>query len=154
MFTNLKFTAMKLPREIINGFLMSVCIGLFFLLMEMFKLSDNYYLRILNIVFVFYWVNQTIKQNLGDGKNGYLTNLISAGLTALFGVVISIGGLLFYVYNKGGSAYIAKLSEQFIFGGASVNEYCFGLLFEGLASSLIVVFITMQFWRGKTVLND
>lgn len=145
---------MKLPRELINGFLMSVSIALFFLLMEFLNLSDNYYLRILNLLFVFYWVNRTIKQNLMEGQNGYLSNLLSAGFTAIFGVVISIAGLLFYIYNKGGTQYINRLSEQFIFGGASVNEYCFGLLFEGLASSMIVVFISMQFWRNKTLLND
>lgn len=145
---------MKLPRELINGFLMSVSIALFFLLMELLNLSDNYYLRILNLLFVFYWVNRTIKQNLMEGQNGYLSNLLSAGFTAIFGVVISIAGLLFYIYNKGGTQYINRLSEQFIFGGASVNEYCFGLLFEGLASSIIVVFISMQFWRNKTLLND
>ncbi len=145
---------MKLPRELINGFLMSVSIALFFLLMELLNLSDNYYLRILNLLFVFYWVNRTIKQNLTEGQNGYLSNLLSAGFTAIFGVVISIAGLLFYIYNKGGTQYINRLSEQFIFGGASVNEYCFGLLFEGLASSMIVVFISMQFWRNKTLLND
>lgn len=145
---------MKLPRELVNGFLMSVSIALFFLLMEFLNLSDNYYLRILNLLFVFYWVNRTIKQNLMEGQNGYLSNLLSAGFTAIFGVVISIAGLLFYIYNKGGTQYINRLSEQFIFGGASVNEYCFGLLFEGLASSMIVVFISMQFWRNKTLLND
>jgi len=145
---------MKLPREHINGFLMSVSIALFFLLMELLNLSDNYYLRILNLLFVFYWVNRTIKQNLMEGQNGYLSNLLSAGFTAIFGVVISIAGLLFYIYNKGGTQYINRLSEQFIFGGASVNEYCFGLLFEGLASSMVVVFISMQFWRNKTLLND
>ena len=145
---------MKLPRELVNGFLMSVSIALFFLLMEFLNLSDNYYLRILNLLFVFYWVNRTIKQNLMEGQNGYLSNLLSAGFTATFGVVISIAGLLFYIYNKGGTQYINRLSEQFIFGGASVNEYCFGLLFEGLASSMIVVFISMQFWRNKTLLND
>lgn len=133
---------------------MSVSIALFFLLMELLNLSDNYYLRILNLLFVFYWVNRTIKQNLMEGQNGYLSNLLSAGFTAIFGVVISIAGLLFYIYNKGGTQYINRLSEQFIFGGASVNEYCFGLLFEGLASSMIVVFISMQFWRNKTLLND
>lgn len=145
---------MKLPRELVNGFLMSVSIALFFLLMEFLNLSDNYYLRILNLLFVFYWVNRTIKQNLTGGQNGYLSNLLSAGFTAIFGVIISIAGLLFYIYNKGGTQYINRLSEQFIFGGASVNEYCFGLLFEGLASSMIVVFISMQFWRNKTLLND
>ena len=133
---------------------MSVSIALFFLLMEFLNLSDNYYLRILNLLFVFYWVNRTIKQNLMEGQNGYLSNLLSAGFTAIFGVIISIAGLLFYIYNKGGTQYINRLSEQFIFGGASVNEYCFGLLFEGLASSMIVVFISMQFWRNKTLLND
>jgi hypothetical protein len=145
---------MKLPRELVNGISMSISIALFFLLMEFLKASDNYYLRILNLLFVFYWVNHTIKQNLMEGKNGYLTNLLSAGLTAVLGVVISVVGLLVYIYSKGGSAYISRLSEQFLFGGASVNEYCFGLLFEGLASSIIVVFITMQFWRNKTLLND
>ncbi len=145
---------MKLPRELVNGISMSISIALFFLLMEFLKASDNYYLRILNLLFVFYWVNHTIKQNLMEGKNGYLTNLLSAGLTAVLGVVISVVGLLVYIYSKGGSAYISRLSEQFLFGGVSVNEYCFGLLFEGLASSIIVVFITMQFWRNKTLLND
>jgi hypothetical protein len=145
---------MKLPRELINGFLMSVSIALFFLLMELLNLAGNYYLRILNLVFVFYWVNRTIKQILMEGQNGYFSNLLSAGFTAIFGVIISIAGLLFYIYSKGGTEYIEKLSEQFIFGGVSVNEYCFGLLFEGFASSMIVVFITMQFWKSKTLLDD
>jgi hypothetical protein len=144
---------MALPRELINGFLMSVSISIFFLLMEFFSLSDVYYLRILNLVFVFYFVNKTIKQNVQEARTDYLTNLFSAIFTAVFGVVFSIAGLLFYIYYKGGSSYINNLSEQFIFGGATVNEYCFGLMFEGLASSIIVVFITMQFWRNQTYLD-
>ena len=145
---------MKLPKEFINGIIIALGIAMFFLLMELLGLSNNYYLRVLNVLFVFYGVNRTVKQNLFEGKNGYLTNLLSAGFTALIGVSISIAGLLFYIYNKGGTVYINNLSEQFLFGGATVNEYCFGLLFEGLASSMIVVFITMQFWRSKTQLND
>lgn len=145
---------MKLQKELINGIVIAFGIAIYFLLMELLGLSNNYYLRVLNVLFVFYGVNRTVTQNIFEGKNGYLTNLLSAGFTALIGVLISISGLLFYIYSKGGTEYISNLSEQFLFGGATVNEYCFGLLFEGLASSMIVVFITMQFWRSKTQLND
>ena len=145
---------MKLPKELINGILIALGIAGYFLIMELLGLSNNYYLRVLNVLFVFFGVNRIVKQNILEGKSGYLTNLLSAGLTALIGVLISISGLLFYIYSKGGTEYISSLSEQFLFGGATVNEYCFGLLFEGLASSVIVVFITMQFWRSRTQLND
>ncbi|TDP58882.1 hypothetical protein [Flavobacterium dankookense] len=145
---------MKLPKELINGILIALGIAGFFLIMELLGLSNNYYLRVLNVLFVFYGVNRTIRQNIIEGKSGHLTNLLSAGFTALIGVSISIAGLLFYIYNKGGTAYINNLSEQFLFGGATVNEYCFGLLFEGLASSMIVIFITLQFWQSKTQLDE
>ncbi|WNM19810.1 hypothetical protein [Flavobacterium capsici] len=141
---------MKLPKELVNGFLIFLGISIFFLVMELLGLADNFYLRILNVLFVFYGVNKTIKQNISEGKTDYLANLISSGLTAFIGVLLSVLGLLFYIYYKGGDSYIEKLSEKFIFGGASVNEYCIGLLFEGLASGMIVVFITLQVWRGKT----
>lgn len=144
---------MKLSKELVNGFLIFAGIAIFFLAMELLGLANNFYLRFFNVLFVFYGVNRTIKQNIAEGKNDYLKNLLSAGLTALIGILISIFSLLFYIYYKGGDVYIANLSEKFLFGGASVNEYCIGLLFEGLASGMIIVFITMQVWRNKTVLD-
>lgn len=142
---------MKLSKELVNGFLIFAGISVFFLAMELFGLANNFYLRFFNLLFVFYGVNRTIKQNVSEGKNEYLKNLLSAGITAFIGIVLSVLGLLAYIYYKGGDSYITNLSEKFIFGGASVNEYCFGLLFEGLASGMIVVFITLQIWRGKTL---
>jgi hypothetical protein len=145
---------MKLPKEIINGILIFVGISAYFLLMNVLGLSDVFYLRILNILFVFYGANRTIKQNLEEGTNDYFKNLISLGLTVLTGVILSVLGLLFYIYYQGGDAYINRLSENFIFGGVSVNEYSIGILFEGLASGMIVVFITLQYYRSKTKLNS
>lgn len=142
---------MKLSKEFVNGFLIFAGISVFFLAMELFGLSNNFYLRFFNVLFVFFGVNRTIKQNVAEGKNEYLKNLLSGGFTALTGVLLSVISLLFYIYYKGGDAYIAKLSEKFLFGGASVNEYCIGLLFEGLASGMIIVYITLQIWRGKTL---
>ena len=142
---------MKLSKEFVNGFLIFAGISVFFLAMELFGLSNNFYLRFFNVLFVFFGVNRTIKQNVAKEKNEYLKNLLSGGFTALTGVLLSVISLLFYIYYKGGDAYIAKLSEKFLFGGASVNEYCIGLLFEGLASGMIIVYITLQIWRGKTL---
>jgi hypothetical protein len=142
---------MKLPKELVNGLLIFAGISLFFLLMKLIGQSNNYYLRILNVLFVFYGVNRTIKQNIAEGKDNYFTNLLSGGFTAFIGVFISVLSLTIYIYSKGGETYISNLSEKFLFAGTSVNAYCFGLLFEGLASGMIVVFITLQIWRSKTM---
>jgi hypothetical protein len=145
---------MKLQKEFTNGIIIFIGIALYFLIMEMLGFSKQYLLRVLNVVFVWYGVNRTIKSNMMEGKNGYLTNMLSAGLTAFIGVFLSICGLLALIYAKGGTNYISNLSHDFLFGGnPTVNEYCFSVLFEGLASAVIVVFIAMQYWRGKTVLE-
>lgn len=142
---------MKIQRVIVNGIIIFLGISAFFVVMELLGLSKNFYLRILNVLFVFYGVNKTIKENVAEGIDDYVTNLLSMGFTAMVGVVLSVLSLAGYIYYKGGDSYISNLSEKFLFGGASVNEYCAGLLFEGLASGMIVVFITLQIWRSKTI---
>lgn len=142
---------MKLPKELLNGILIAVGIAVFFLAMELLGLSDQFYLRFLNILIVYYGVHSTIKSNIAQGKTGYVSNLISAGLTAIVGVGLSIAGLVTFIYLKGGTAYLSTLSEGFLFGGKpSVNEYCIGLFIEAMASAVMVVFIAMQFWSNKT----
>ena len=123
--------------------------------MEFFGLTNLLYLRILNGLIVFYGVNRTLKSNFVEGNSGYVSNLLSAGLTAFLGVIFSVIGLLIYIYSKGGDEYINTLSEDFLFGGKpSANVYCIGVLFEGLASAVIVIFVAMQLWRNKTSSQD
>lgn len=139
-------------REFINGFIIFVGIGIYFLFMEVLGLSDNFFLRILNVFIIFYGINRTIKANIYAGQNDYLFNLTSGALTAFVGVILSIIGLNIYIHIQGGEEYIKTLSEAFLFGGSpSVYQYCAGLLFEGLASSAIAAFTLMQYWKGKTV---
>ncbi len=147
---------MKISKELINGALIFAGIALYFFIMELLGLADVYYLRILNAFFVFYGVNRTINSNIDEGKIGFFFNLISAGLTAIIGVFLSVGGLLTYIYLRGADAYLATLpNNEFLFGGrATANEYCIGVLFEGIASSVIVVLISMLKWSNKTSTND
>jgi len=142
---------MKFTREFTNGFLIFIGIGVYFFILELLGVSDEFLLRILNIVFVIFGVNRTIKSNYKDGIRGYNTNLVSAIMTSMIGAILSIAGLLTYIYIKGGEPYLKNLAENFIFGGGdlTIQQYCIGLLFESTAASLIVSFCLMQYWKDK-----
>ena len=141
---------MKISKELKNGFLIFIGIGIFFLLMEVLKLSNLYFLRLFNVVIVVYGLNRTIKANIEQGDRNFLTNFISAGLTGAIGVILSIIGLAIYITIRGGSDYLANLSDSFIYGKTtSIAEYCMVLSLEGMASVLIVVFATIHYWKTK-----
>ena len=142
---------MKLSREITNGFIIFIGIGLYFLLIEYLGLADEFYLRIFNLFIVAFGINLTIKQNYRDGVRGYNKNLLSAIITSMVGAILSVGSLLFYIQYKGGDEYLQTLSKGFLFGGGDLNisYYCIGLLFESIASSIIISFCLMQYWKNK-----
>ncbi|PWA05179.1 hypothetical protein [Flavobacterium psychrotolerans] len=141
---------MKLPKELLNGFLIFLGIGFYFLLMNVLGFSNLSYLRLFNVVFIFYGVNRTLKMNLSEGKMDFASNAMAAMTTSIFGVVFSLLALFIYSHIKGGDAYVQSLSEIFLFGGnPSVNTYCIGLLFEGIASSVIVTLLLMLYFNNR-----
>lgn len=141
---------MKLPKEVLNGSIIFIGIGIFFLLMNVFGLADLFYLRLLNVLFIFYGVNKTIEMNLAAGKKEFVPNVVSAMATSLIGVFLSIVGLVTYSYAKGGDAYVQSLSRTFLFGGnPSVTTYSICLLFEGMASSVIVTMLLIMYWNNR-----
>jgi hypothetical protein len=143
---------MKLPKELLNGILIFIGIALYFLLMSILGYENVTFLRVFNIIFVFYGVNRTIQMNLAEGKKVFVTNAVSAMMTSLVGVLLSIIGLLIYSNMKGGDSYVQSLSETFLFGGnPTVNTYCISLLFEGIASTIIVTLLLMLYWNDRHV---
>jgi hypothetical protein len=141
---------MKLPKEIVNGFIIFLAIGIYFLLMQALNLSHLFYLRFLNVIFVFYGVNRTIQMNLSEGKKKFVSNAIAALFTSIIGVVLSVIGLVIYSYLQGGDAFVQSLSEMFLFGGnPSIDMYSISLLFEGIASSVIVTLLLMLYWNNQ-----
>jgi hypothetical protein len=97
-------------------------------------------------------VNKTLQMNLIEGETNFVANAISAMITSLVGVALSVLGLLIYSYARGGDAYVRTLSETFLFGGnPSVPMYCICLLFEGIASSVIVTMMLMLYWNNKYI---
>ena len=143
---------MKTSKELINGILIFLGIGLYFLLMNLIGYANVAYLRLFNMVFIFYGVNKTIQMNLLEGKSNIGSNAFSAMTTCVIGISLSIIGLLIFSYANGGEAYIESLSESFLFGGnPSINTYCISLFFEGIASSVIVTLMLMTYWNSRFV---
>ena len=143
---------MEAPKELINGILIFLGIGLYFLIINALGHADLAYLRLLNVVFIFYGVNKTIHMNLLEGNTNFVKNAISAMTTCVVGIVLSIIGLLIFSYSYGGDSYIQSLSESFLFGGnPSINTYCISLFFEGIASSVIVTLMLMTYWNSRFV---
>lgn len=141
---------MKLPKELVNGFIIFIGIGLYFLLMELLGLADMYFLRLFNILFVFYGTNKTLRSNFTEGKTILVSNAVSALFTSLSGIILSIVGLIIYIYIKGGDIYIESLSKTFLFGGEpSVMTYSISLLFEGIVSAVMVTFMLMLYWDTR-----
>ena len=150
IFLIFKTKRMKLPKELYNGIIIFIGIGLYFLLMETINLANLFYLRFFNILFVYYGANRTLKSNFLEGKKVFTFNAISALATSLVGVFLSIIGLIVYSYSKGGDEYVQSLSETLLFGGnPSIMTYSISLLFEGIVSAVIVTFSLMLYWKSK-----
>lgn len=143
---------MKLSREFQNGFLIFLGIALYFLIMNIVGLADVFYLRLFNTLFVLYGVNRSLQMNLADGTVLLADNAISGMKTSLYGVFMSIIGLIIYSYMQGGDAYIESLSKTFLFGGnPSVIVYSICLLFEGIASTVVVTMLLLLYWNNRLV---
>jgi hypothetical protein len=118
--------------------------------MKALNLADVFYLRALNILFIYYGANRTLKAILPK-ETGLPENAVSALQTSLIGVFISIGGLV-YSYMQGGDEYIASLSLRFIWRRAYGYDLWRFLTFEGIVSAVIVTFTLMLIWKNDILL--
>ena len=143
---------MKISKEFQNGFLIFLGIAIYFLFMNLVGLSDVFYLRLFNTLFFFFFVNRTIMMNIHDGEVLLANHAKSAMKTSLIGVFLSIIGLIIFSYLQGGDQYVQSLSKTFLFGGnPSVMTYSICLLFEGIASTVVVTMLLLLYWNNRLV---
>jgi uncharacterized membrane protein (DUF485 family) len=141
---------MKIPKEIHNGFIIFLGIGLYFLVITLIGLQNKPFFRLVNFVFLFYGVDLTVNTNFAEGNKNIFSNAISAFITCFIGTFLSVFALLIYIHLHGGESYIPTLAKTFIFGGnPSVASYCLSLSLEGAASSIIVTLIYMLYTNNK-----
>ena len=147
---------MKLPKELINALIIFAGIGIYFFIIDLLGLSNVLWLRVLNVFFVWYGVNRTLSYNIEHGKKGYGYNLLSAGITAVLGVIFATIGMVAYIHMRGGDAFIEEnLASEMLFGGKpTANQFSIGIFIEGFASALMVIFVSVQYWRSKMAAQD
>lgn len=140
---------MKLSIEVKNGIIIFLGIGIFFLVLDLLGLSDQNYLRAFNAFIVMFGINRTIQTKYQNGERDYLQNLFLGFKTGVIGIILGIIALAIYIEIRGGTTYLAELSDTFFFAGkTSIIQYCSVLLFEGIASCFIGSFVLMQYWKG------
>jgi hypothetical protein len=136
---------LKQTNAISNGLIIFLLIGVYFILLELLGLTDNFYLRFFNFVFVFYGVNSTLKKATRNSKP-YIQKLLAGVTTAFTGIILSALSLFIYliVFDPKISAYGVTLIP------ADTDLAFAAVIFvEGFTSSLMVVFILLQYWKNE-----
>lgn len=137
--------------ELKNGFLTFLGLGLYFLIMELLGLSNILFFRALNVFIIAYGMQRTIDANYKNGKMVFIENFASCMLTAIIASVLSMISLSIYIHYMGGEVYLQNLGKAALLTNTqySINQYCIGLLFEGVASSIIVAYLSLFAWQIK-----
>lgn len=136
--------------EITNSLYIFLSLGIYFLVLDLVEYSDIVFLRFFNAIIVAFFINRTIKQNVIKGQFNYLSNLGSGIITAVFGVLLSVLGLTFYLVALKGVEHLPNLATSVIVMNSNVGlgAYSAALLIEGIASSVVLTFIIMQSWKS------
>lgn len=123
-----------------------------FLFMNLVGLSDVFYLRLFNtLLYCMAWI-EPLWWTFTMGEVFLVNNAKSAMKTSLIGVFLSIIGLIIFSYLQGGDQYVQSLSKTFLFGGnPSVMTYSICLLFEGIASTVVVTMLLLLYWNNRLV---
>lgn len=129
-----------------NGIILFLLLGLYFLLLDVLGWADNTYLRLVNYVFIFAVLNNTMKHAVKNGKN-YLNKFLISLITVGFGIVLSIIALFFYlhVFEPSLERYHTSVMVANSYGKLVIAH-----LIESLSSAFILVFIMLQFYKNKS----
>ena len=131
-----------------NGLLIFGLVGVYFIILELLGLTDNIFLKFINFIFVLIGVNNTLKA-AANANASYLKKLVSGVTTVFIGILLSAIALYIYLnVNEASdlSAYAVTLIP------AETNLEFAGIIFvEGFTSSLMIVFIMLQYWKNVNI---
>ncbi len=132
-----------------NGLYLFLLLGFYFLFLDIMGWADNIYLRLVNYIFIFFILRNTIHHAIRNNEN-YVQKFITCLITVGMGITLSIGALFFYMYA------LEPPIERYGISVMAAHSYlglCAALLVESWASSIILVFIVLQFYKNKKSLK-
>ena len=138
-------------RSLVYGLYSFAGIALLFLIMKLFSLENNGYLRFLNVLIVFFFTNRLAKRNRQlDDDDNFLKAFGSLMIANVITVVLSV--ISFVIY----ASFIQTDFISHFDGGIFWNNHVtLGqasaiLFFEGMGSALAVSFINVMYWNERT----
>ncbi|PKR79814.1 hypothetical protein CW751_13370 [Brumimicrobium salinarum] len=132
-------------KAIRNGIILFLILGLYFLILDLLGWADNIFLRLVNYIFIIAILNNTIRHAVSIGKN-YLQRLFAGIATVFIASFLGAIGLLTYF------SILEPPLENYIDSVISANSHVgltVALFIQSLTSSIIVVFIMLQFYKNK-----
>lgn len=131
-----------------NGLLIFGLIGVYFIILELLGLTDNVFLKFINFIFILIGVNNTLKHTTKLG-GGYLKKLTSGVITIFLGTFLSAAALYFYL--KASSATEISAYAMTLIPAETDFQFAAVIFIEGFTSSLMIVFIMLQYWKNVDV---
>jgi len=136
-----------------NGLLLTASLIGYFLIMKLFGLHYKTELRIFNAILVIYFIHKSIKDYYTQvSEPDYIGGLLTGSLTNA--IAVSVFGLLAPIYLYVDPEFLGYLNNDGLWGSQlNVNKVIMILFMEGIPSGLIVSFVTMQYYKSKTVIT-
>lgn len=132
------------------GVLMFLLIGGFFLLVNYIGYGHITELRLVNILFVVIVSNLLARRNwIDDSGVEYVGNFLSVLTANIVNVVLCMVGFILYI-SLFDPDYISTISSGLLWNSdSSLTQVLIALFFEGMASSVVVSFTVMQYWKSR-----
>jgi hypothetical protein len=129
-------------------------IALLFLLMKLFGLENVAFLRLINVVIVIHFTNRLARiHNMRVFENDYFGALASLFMANTLAVILSVISFSVYV-TLIDTEFISHFKDGLLWNNKiSLGHACLALLLEGMASSAVISFITMQYWKSETKMS-
>lgn len=126
-------------------------IAVLFLLMKLFSLENNGYLRFLNVFIVFFFTNRLAKKNRQlDNDDNFLKAFGSLILANVITVVLSVFSFVIYA-SFIEPDFINKFDGGIFWNNhVTIGQAAVVLFFEGMASALAVSFMNVLYWNERT----
>lgn len=137
-----------------NGLLLTSSLIIYFAIMKLVGLHYHFELRIFNAVLVIYFIQRAIGQYYQNTKEtDYINGFFTGILTNAFAVIIFtiLAPLYFYFEPE----FLTILTSDGMWGHQlNDNRIMMILMMEGIPSGMIISFITMQYYKSKTVVTN
>ena|SRR5690554_665813 len=130
----------------------------YFLLMKLFGLETNFYLRIFNFVIMIAGIFLLYRNTFIRGSHervGYLAGLLMGLQLTVIAVGMFIAFLGIYIrFIDPGFMEIIESTGLWATSEISIAQAVLGILIEGLASGFIVSFMLMQYFKSAIPSRD